>query len=323
MSEGFFPNANKITKFQESANYWIFKTGEKVYKVKKDAEVSSAVPLEEIFCAETCRQLSNHSPDLKADLFTIKQVSDSFAIDLDGTVGGKPLFYGISMRQLPDRGFLSNIVEKNKLSDNHLKRIAKRLSDYHSEAKVAPGKDDGSPDSLSIKLQDLFYQSKKYLNVTINQAMIDMTLRPLEKSLVDNRKLLLKRMKSENIRQVHGCFMPRKINITSDAINFLGRTSDPLKSQYSDTIADVADLSVMLGHLNQVDKAKVFVDAYFDVSGDKESQQLLPIYQALKSLELGLVDSVKSHQADSKLAASFKDTAVKYYEQTVEIVRSL
>lgn len=323
MEGGFFPNANKITKFQDSENYWIFKTGEKVYKVKKEEGGSSAVPLEEIFCHETVKQLQKHSPALNATFFTVKKENETYLIDGDGSVSSAPIFYGISMNQLPDRGFLSNIISKNKLTENLLDRIIQQLHQFHLDADISKSKDDGSPDLLSSKIQNLYYQSKKYLNVTINQAIIDMTLRPLEKYLLDNRKLFLKRMKKGSIRLVHGCFIPRKIHITNEGINFLGRTSDPIKNQFNDIASDLADLSVMLNHADQQEMANYLIESYSGLSGDRETGQVVPIYQAMKCLELGLINSIKSNQSDKQLSQELKTLAIAYYEQTIDVVRCL
>ncbi|MBU2514470.1 hypothetical protein KJ966_24310 [bacterium] len=323
MKEGFFPNANKITKFQNSDNYWIFKTGELIYKVKKKEETTSAVPLEEMFCIEICKQLLKHSPSLDAKIFTVKEINGSFTVDWDNTVLKEALYYGLSMKQLPSRGFLSDIIEKKKLTETILDRIAQRLYQFHSNAEISKSKDDGSPDVLSSKIQDLFYQSKKFLNTTINKATIDMTLRPLEKFLVENRKLFLRRLKREQIRLIHGCFVPRKIHLTNEEINFLGRTTDPLKNQYHDVASDLADLTVMLIHAKQDQLASYFVNSYCQLSGDKETGQVLPVYQAIKCLELGLKNSIKSKQSDNLLSQKQKELATQYYKHTIDVVRSL
>ncbi len=323
MNEGFFPNANKVTKFQDSENYWIFKTGEQIYKVKKKEETTSAVPLEEIFCIETSKQLDKHSPSLGAKIFTVKEINGSFGIDWDNSISAQVLYYGLCMKQLPDRGFLSNIVDKNKLTETMLDRIAQQLFQFHLETEVSKLKDDGSPDTLSSIIKNLFYQSKKYLNVTINQAIIDMTLRPLEKFLVDNRKLFLRRMKREQIKLLHGCFIPRKIHITNEEINFLGRTADPLKNQYHDIASDIADLTVMLIHAKKDQMADYFAESYCSASGDKETKQVLPVYQAIKCLELGLMNSIKSNQSDKLQSQKQKQLAIEYYEQTIDVIRCL
>ncbi len=83
MEKGFFPDANKNIKYHESHNYWIFKTGQKIYKVKKREEAKSTASLEEIFCQETLRRILDHSPALNPVIATIKQDQQVFQLDQD------------------------------------------------------------------------------------------------------------------------------------------------------------------------------------------------------------------------------------------------
>ena len=323
MTEGFFPNANKITKYQESENYWIFKTGKKVFKVKKEIETSKAVPLEEIFCQQIVTQIQSHSPGLQAEILGITESQGSHLIDWERNLPGNPTYFCISMNQMSDQGFLSSIISRSKLTESILEQISQHLFHFHQKTKVCESKDIGSPDIISAKLDDLFYQSKKYLDVTITKAAIDFTFRPLQKYLVDHRKLYLRRMKKGSIRGVHGCFIPRKIHSTKEGIQLLGRTSDPLKHRFNDIATDLADLSVALNHADLPQFSNSFVESYVKLSGDKELKQVLPIYQALKSLDLGLKHSINANNLEGKKADAETQIAKKYYKQTIDVVRGL
>lgn len=323
MQEGFFPGANKIIKFQESENYWIFKTGQKVFKVKKEIETASSVPLEEIFCREVVDQIKSHSPGLEPEVLTVKKSKGSYIIDWENTLSEKPEYYIISMNQIPDRGFLSNIIEKKKLTEATLAQISQHLFQFHQQTKVCESKETGSPDLLLTKLDDLFYQSKKYLNVTITKAIIDMTFRPLQRYLADNRKLFFKRIRKDHIRLIHGCLIPRKIHSSKEGIFLLGRTTDPVKHRYNDITADLADFTVELNRFDLPDFSDYFIDSYIKVSADKELKNILPIYQAIRCLNLGLKHSIYSAQTEDKTAKEEQMLAKNYYEQTVEVTRGL
>jgi len=323
MAEDFFPNANKITRFEESENYWIFKTGATVYKVKKKSSLHSAVSLEEIFCNEITQLLKIHSPDLDARLLTVKKENEQFVIDWDGILPEKPLYFLISMKQLTDKGFLSNIIAKKKLNAKIIGQICDHLVAFHKKTKISQSKDDGTPDALKSDLEYLIYQSKKFMGTTITQAIIDMTYRPLEKYLVDNRKIFLRRYKQERVRRVQGCLIPRKIHVTRNGVNFLGKTTDPLKNKFKDVAADIADLTVELHETDQSELVEQFVDNYCQQTDDRELKQVLPVYQALKCLHLGLKYSIQAKQPGLKCPDSIKKRAIQYYEQTIDVTREL
>ncbi len=323
MEKGFFPNANKIIKYQESHNYWIFKTGNKVYKVKKRENAQSTIALEEVFCNEIVRLISQYSPTLEPVIATIKKRNDSFLIDKDNSVSSQVLYYLIIMNQLPDRHFLDVILEKGKLTEENLNNIGSFLCRSHDKAEISKSKEDGTPDTLNAQLQDLIYQSKKYVGVTISQATIDMVLRPLEKYLIDNRKLLLRRIKKGAIRQVHGCFIPRKIHIRKKEVTVLARTTDPLRHRFNDVAADVADLAVELIHAGCHESSHYFIDQYSKLTGDRELKPVLPIYQAMKCLSLGLKHSIIMKQLKDDKAERQQTTARQYYEQAIDVVHQL
>lgn len=323
IKEGTFPQANKIIKYQESDNYWIFKTGKKVLKVKKKEAQSTAIPMEELFCREIVEQMQIHSPLAEAKLVCVKKDGDSFSIDWDHQSSSKENYCAVYMNQLSDRGFLSNMISKNKLAEKSLERISLHLYEFHQKTPVSKSKEDGSPDLVWEKIENLYYQSKKYLNQTITKAIIDMTLRPIEKYLNDNRKLFLRRMKGGEIKLVHGCLIPRKIHCTKEDVTFLGKTSDPLKDRFRDVASDIADLSVELLISDLEQMSETFINSYVQQSGDKDIPLVLPIYQAARCLSLGLKHSIKSVSESSKQAEEDKQQAIRYYEQTIDVVRAL
>ncbi len=323
MEKGFFPDANKNIKYHESHNYWIFKTGQNIYKVKKREEAKSTASLEEIFCQETKRRILDHSPALNPVIATIKQDQQVFQLDRDNQISSAPLYYVIIMDQLADRYFLSNVISKGKLTEKILDNVSHFLFQLHENASPTSSKDEGTSESILQKLNDLIYQSKKYLGDTISQPMIDMTLRPLEKYIVDNRKLLLRRNKRGLIREVHGCFIPRKIYAGKETVLALAKTTDPLRYRYSDVVSDIADLTVELIQEGEARKAAYFIDSYCKETEDREIKQVLPIYQALKCLSQGLKYSILFKQDGEESEAENKGKATAYYEQAIEVVHQL
>ncbi|PCI30633.1 MAG: hypothetical protein COB67_01400 [SAR324 cluster bacterium] len=321
MQQGFFPDANKIIKYQDSSNFWIFKAGKRVYKVKKLTENNSSIPLDELFCSELSRLTQTHSPELDLLQIEVKKDGDEYLIDLDGSIAAPVLYYGVSMNQLADRYFLKKIIEKGKVSDKIMKQIAEFLFRFHEATPSSTSKEDGTPEQLRAKIQNLYYQSKKHLGETISQPVIDMTLRPLERFLEEHRKLLLRRIKKGCIKQVHGGFVPRKIHVSKEGVFALGKTTEPLRDRFQDVVADMADLVVELSYHEQKKFANSFVAKYSKMSGDREIKQLLPFYQAIRCLTCGLNHSIAMESTTGAAAEEFRATAIKYYEQTVEAVR--
>lgn len=319
MQKGFFPNANKIIKYQESTNYWIFKTGQRVYKVKKKDTTQSTIALDEVFCKEIVAVVNQHSPELETEILGVKSEGDNYVVSSDIN---SALYNAISMKQLPDRSFLKAMCKKNTLTEITIDQIVGFLHAFHEKAVASENKNDCNIDVLKARLRDLYYQSKKHLGVTITQAMIDMTLHPLEKFINDHKKLFNRRIKNGYIKKVHGCFVPRKINVQKEQIQALGRTSDPLKIRFNDVTSDIADLIVELNQQGQSEKADYFVKQYSRLSGDKDMKSVLPIYQAIKCMYMGTKHSV-AMKFESKNKDEHLNIAKHYYDQIIDIVHRL
>lgn len=322
MQKGFFPNSNKIVKYQESHNYWIFKTGQKIYKIKKVDREQSTASLEESFCLEIIRRIQLQSPRLEPEIATIKKIGNAYLLDLDNSNAAPALYFLIVMNQLPERYFIDVFIEKDRLTEKIMERVCDYLSQFHQLTETSKAKEEGNSETLNSRLQDLFYQSKKFLGLTVSQAYIDIMLRPLEKYLVKNRKTFLRRIKNGRVKQVHGCFIPRKINVQKNEVLTLAKTTDPFKGRYRDVASDIADFTVELEHTGQKKLAACFVEKYCKITGDEELEQVLPIYQAMKCLSLGLGYSIEMKRKEHD-SSDMKKLASVYYEQAIDVVHHL
>jgi aminoglycoside phosphotransferase family enzyme len=323
MKKDFFPDANKVVKYQESNNYWIFKTGKKVFKVKKKEPTSSTASLEEVFCLETVRRLRAYSPELQAEIITLKRQETGFCLDWHNTIPAPPLYFVLVMNQLTERYFLDVLNQKQNVREAHLDRIAEFLDRLHRQANVPETREALSYETMVAKLKDLVYQSKKYLGLTITQAMLDMTALPLEKFLADNRKFFQKRLRKGVVREIHGCFIPRKIHVSPQGVTALARTSDPIRNRFDDLAADVADLSMELMQAGAPSLATYFVDAYCRLTTDKDLKSALPVFQALKCLSMGVRYSAEAKRSQGEKAIACQQTAGRFYEQAIDVVHHL
>lgn len=324
MQSGFFPEANKIIKYSESPNYWVFKTGKQVVKVKKSESENNSLSLNEVFCRTAVKMLQKMSPGLDAKVVTVKKNGDTFVIDRDGSVEGTTLYYAVQAQQLPESGFLDVVISKGKLTTDVIESISSFLSDFHSRTDISTSaKEDGSVERLDGMLQNLFYQSKKFLGDTITQPMIDMSFRPLERFLENHKKLLSRRVKRDAIRLIQGRFTPEKVHYSKGDVACLAKSSDPLKNRYMDIASDIADLTIELMRLGKKEEATLFTKSYAKISGDKDLRLVLPFYQALKALALGVKHSTASKFDSEKEADAHKEMAVCYYNLMLEVVQQL
>lgn len=318
MNPEFYSSANKSIKFQESENFWIFKAGAQVFKVKKPTESKSSIDLDQVFCFETLKAQETRSPALETKLCYL--VKDGENYSLAEQPGGEKSYYVLSQLQLPDRVFFSYFLAKEKLKSTHVKQVGTFLAELHGQAKENNARDIGGIEDLKAQVDDLIYQSKKHLGVTLTQPILDMMLRPVVKYLDSHKKNFGQRGRKGFVKEVHGGFSPRKIALQQSQVLCLFRSDDPLKDRYKDVASDLADLSLELIFAGQKELAQELVEAYISQSQDEQMSLILPLYQVIQALRQGLNFSLLRLEEDEE---ENKTMAIRYYELMVELARTL
>ncbi|OGG96457.1 MAG: hypothetical protein A2508_00865 [Candidatus Lambdaproteobacteria bacterium RIFOXYD12_FULL_49_8] len=318
---GFYAEANRQVKYQESDDFWVFKTGDWVYKVKKRESSASGIALEEAFCSEMVAQAGLHSPGLETSVLRLVETDGHWHLKESAPLS-EVRYLVLKQRQLIDKGFVDHMLEKGQLKSKHVAQIAQALWRFHSaEGPKTPPRQPG-PAELQQALANGFYQSKKFLGIGLTKPMIDRSTRPLEKYLEDHKKIFNRRLKRGFVGHYHGLVEPRKIHWTPQGVNFLNRGGDPIKDRHGDRASDLAQFMAHLIHLGKDDLAQAFYAEYLALSADKELAVVIPFYQALCCLNTG-------HKHQQAAAGGEADAALEtqkakaWFEQVVAIAVSL
>lgn len=317
---GFYPEANRQIKSAQSHSYWMYKTGPWVYKVMKPVAKMSPM-LQEAYLAEVVAASNRLSPRLETRMEALVEEGGDWKLVRDAAPGAAP-FYVLIQRQLAERGFLDQMLAKGKLTEKHAAQVAEELWRFHSEAEEINPKLLPGPEELLQRLQDLYYQSKKFLGQTLTKPMIDLSQRPLEVYLTDRKKLLARRVRKGFVRYYHGSLDLRRVHWSSEGVHFLAKSEDAVKDRYGDRISDLADLVVGLEHEGRADLAQALVDRYLSLSKDSEGAELLPLYRGMRCLKMGLDHSVEMGLEGAD-AEGHKKLAQTHFEQAVAIAAGL
>lgn len=317
-------HSDKPVKYSESNHYWMFKTGEVIYKIKKKNNLQLTQQIEHVLLLEMLNQTRSHSPELEMELLSLtKNEAGKYQLVDFKLNNPEHQYFVFKMNQLSESYFLSSMIQREKVKEQHIKDLVDFLIQFHENSDVQSSKEFGTADPILNKLEDLMYQSKKYLNKTLTQATLDMTHRPLEKFIQDNKKLISKRLKKGKIRSVHGCLIPSKIHIYKGKVQLLPMNVAFLNDRFKDVAADLADLLVELQMHDLGEFSNQFLEYYSTKSKDKDLKQITTFYQAMKCFQRGLEQSVLSDQKEADEAETHIEQAKLYYQKAVEIVREL
>ncbi|MDT8445978.1 MAG: hypothetical protein RRB13_03645 [bacterium] len=318
----FYPEANRQIKCDESNSFWIFKTGPWVYKVMKPVPKLSPM-LQEAYLSELVAASNRLSPQLETSMTGLVGEGDQWKL-ASGLAPGAAPFYVLKQKQLTDRGFLDQLLAKDKLGAKQAKDVAKALWTFHEGLGQINPKEAPGPDELLEKLKDLYYQSKKFLGQTLTKAMVDLSTRPLEVYLTDRKKLLARRVRKGFVSYYHGSLDLKRVHWASDGVAFIAKSEEAVKDRYGDRISDLADLCVALEHEGKGEWSQVLVEEYQKHCGDPDVAELLPLYRAMRTLKMGLHHSVVMGLGGPEAEVEAEKALAKsYFEQTVIIANSL
>jgi aminoglycoside phosphotransferase family enzyme len=271
---------------------FVFLTRNIVYKVKKAVNLGflDFTTLEKRrFFLEKELELNRR---LCGDMYLeVVPVNKSDAIKIKGE--GETVEYALKMKRMPQEKMMSTLLEKNKVNDRLVGRIAKIIAEFHSKAETNRRISEfGSLATIETNWKENFAQTEEFIGKTISTEDFKFIRERVEDFMKKNVSLFEKRMAEDRVRDCHGDIHSGNIFVTDgiyifDAIEFNERF------RYSDIAADAAFLAMDLDFRERTALSNFFVEKYVEYSGDQELISLLPFYKCYRAYVRGKVVSFK------------------------------
>ncbi len=322
LEQSTYPAAARRIKFEETRTSLLYRTGTVVYKIRKSGAVYSSLAVKERFAREALRLGRSWAGDVVRDVVPVVRREGRYALGGEGEV----VDYALEMAQLSDTYWLHRLLANRKMSQTAVGKLARFLSERHAAAALEEKEAGaGRPENFSALLEELVYQCKKYINVTLSQAMLDMIQLPLGRFLDESRKLMVRRMKRGHIVDGHGAFVPEHIHLRAGEVHAVAPLEAYRKFRVLDAANDVATLANALVLAEASEWGELFIRRYTAASKDRDLSRLLPAYQALQALRSGLVRS--EWQAERPPGDKERDALVReagaYFNLAVRMGRQI
>ena len=287
---------------------FVFLTKNFVYKVKKAVNLGfldfTTLEKRRFFCERELELNRRLCGDMYVEVVPINK---SNIIKIKGK--GETVEYAVKMKRIPQEKILSELLRKNKVDNELIGRIAKKIADFHSKAETNRRISEfGSLAIIKMNWTENFEQTEEYVGKTISMEDFQLICERISDFMKRHVPLFEKRMKEGRVRDCHGDIHSGNIFVTDrvyifDAIEFNERF------RYSDVASDVAFLAMDLDFKERTDLSGFFVEKYIEYSGDSELTKLLPFYKCYRACVRGKVISFKLK--DPNVRSKEKNTARK------------
>jgi len=205
---------------------------------------------------------------------------------------GEVVDYAVEMARLDDDQRADILLERGKLSREHVESLAQALAAFHSrmptDERIAAF---GSPDKILTNVRENFSQTEN----TLLEYLDPEQARELEARQVrfveEHRELFISRMIGGRVRDGHGDLRLEHVYLQPeptiiDCIEFNERF------RYGDVCSDVAFLSMDLARAGRVDLGEHLLLTYASAADDFELYRLVDFYEGYRAFVRGKVASL-------------------------------
>lgn len=294
---------------------WIFLAGKFVYKIKKPVNFGfldfSTLDRRRFYCQEELRLNRHLCPDIYLDVVKVRETPGGAAFHGDGVV----LDYAVKMMRLPEARMADRLLADGELNEADVKGIAMKVAAFHRQA-LTGGEIDryGSLETIRSNWEENFQQVEEFTGITISRQDLRLIREWTEEFMAAKVALFSERVAGGFIRECDGDLHLENICLTDrvcifDCIEFNSRF------RYSDTVADVAFLTMDLEFHGRRDLALLFLQEYVVASGDAKVSDLVDFYSVYRAFVRGKVESFRLNDSgiplEEKQAA--KEKAMSYF----------
>src|SRR4030042_1691591 len=114
---------------------WIFLTGKYAYKIKKPVNFGfldfTTLEKRKFFCEKELELNKRLCGDMYLEVVPINKAN---AIKIKGA--GETVEYAVKMKRMPQERMMSKLIEKNKVDDKLVDKLAKIIAEFHSKAET-------------------------------------------------------------------------------------------------------------------------------------------------------------------------------------------
>ena len=266
----------------------------RAYKLKRPVRFPyldfSTPELRFMMCRREITLNRHYAPELYLGVRRITREPDG-ALAFEGS--GALVDGVVVMRRFADDMLFDRMARENRLSQDMIERLARRIAQFHDAA--APDFIRGGVAALRESL-DRAIESLHQTGLTSTAVVADLSLK-LSEALASNEELMESRRLTGAVRLCHGDLTLRNICLFEGAPTLFDclEFSDDIAT--IDVLYDLAFLLMDLWRAGAFGFSNIAFNRYLDMRDETNGLALLPFFQAFRAIIRAHVEASQRHEA--------------------------
>ncbi len=274
---------------------WVFLVGDYAYKVKKPIRTDfldyRRLQDRQRYCHEEVRLNSRYVKDLYLGVVPIAFANGRACVEGEG----EPQEFAVKMRRFSDDALLDQQLAAGTVTHAEMLQLAETVAAVHASASQLRTNGSGPPQHILREAVDNLSELQPHLTKDIAEDLRSLqvwtrdTFEAYEQSFTE-------RIEQGYVRECHGDLHLGNIvrwrgkYVPFDGIEF----NDAFR--WIDTLSDIAFLKMDLFAHQRADLSHLFINAYLEHTGDRDSLVLLRWYEVYRALVRAKVASLRATQ---------------------------
>lgn len=266
------------------------------YKIKKPVNLGfldfSTLAQRKHACEEELRINRRVAPQVYLAVVPIAGSCDAPRVEGEGPA----IEYAVKMRRFEQADVFDQVAAQGRLLPRHVDEMASQLAAFHGAAGVAAADSGfGSPQQVFEAADQNFAQLATLLGEIHAAALAQ--LRAWTRTQGARLEALLEQRRAQgHVRECHGDLHLGNIAMLEGEIVMFDALEFDAALRWTDTMNDVAFLSMDLHAHGRPDLAARFVDAYLSHGGDYAGVALLRFFQVYRAMVRAKVAALRARQ---------------------------
>src|SRR6266496_2162855 len=303
---------------------WVFIASPFVFKVKKPVNLGfldfSTLKKRQHFCQREIELNRRLAPEIYLGVVPIYKTGSDFSFNAEGEVDE----YAVKMKELPhggpDRrslgegGFLSELLEKNRVGEKEINRVISTLHRfYQSEIPTAEIEQWGTTEKLKISTDENFAQVEPFVGKTISSAAFEAIRHFTNRFYIENENLFHERIQQHRILDCHGDLHLDHVHLTPEAITIFDCIEFNDRFRFIDIANDLAFLAMDFDFEGRNDLGNLFLRNAARELDDAGLLKVANFYKCYRAFVRGKVESIQATEKETTNPKEHERQAARYF----------